>query len=441
MLLLFLHGIAEAAPFSLWPLFTYERHEGRTSIEALGPLFFWERRGEEIQWGIRPLLSRYHKPGHDRWECLYPLGKYERRDGWGKAYLAPLWLTRWEEGGASNTALLTLFWGRTEKGEGYGGFFPFYGVFKERFRRDRTEFFLWPLYSRIEDEGTVTEKFLWPFFQLRKGEERGFCFWPFYCKRERPGDRKGYILWPFYVWRDKETNGELTTMRLYFPFYATIRSPRVESDIYLPPFFHHKRRLRPPSERWETPWPFVIWDQYEEGIFPIYRLRREPNKERRWILWPLFVYEWDRMGDQEVITRRFLLINRHRKTIGPKGAEGEDLNLWPLFSYRKGPQGTVDFYSLQLLPLHDEGLERNLYPLFWIIRYKRSPRGESIFDLLWGLFRVRKNPQETSWRFAFLFEGRAGQEFEELRLLGGLLCLREEKGRGEIRFFQFFKDH
>lgn len=225
-------------------------------------------------------------------------------------------------------------------------------------------------------------------------------------------------------------------MRLYFPFYASVRSPRQRSAIYLPPFFHHKRTVQPPYERWETPWPLVIWDEYEEGLFPIYRLRREPDKKRRYFLWPLYVCEWDRIGDGEMVTRRLFLINRSRELRGPQGVVEKDLNLWPFFSYRRGPEGT-ELYSLQVLPFRHEGLERNLYPLFWIVRYKRFTHGETLFDLLWGLFRLRKGPWGTRWRIAFLLEEASSEGERELRLLGGLLSFVKDRGRLKVRLFRF----
>ena len=431
-----LPAISSGASLSLWPFLMYERQGERVSLEVLGPIFFYRRTGGETLWGVRPLLSRSTQGDYNRWEFLYPLGKYERRGKTYKAYLAPLWISRGEEGGKKNTAILTLYWGRTEGGESYGGLFPLWGGFRERFGRDRIEFRLWPLYTRIEDEGTTVEKFLWPFLQRFRGREEGFCLWPLYCRREE-GEKlkKGYVFWPFYVWKDEAVPGGTLRMRLYFPLYASIRSPQERSDIYLPPFFFHKRRFSPPYERWETPWPFVIWDQYEEGIMPLYRRRKEPNKERRWVLWPLYVYEWDRMGDEEQRVYRFFLINRHRKVLRQGVLHAEDFNLWPLFSWRKGRDRGSTFSSLQPLPFHDEGLERNLYPLFWILRWELGPSGESFFDLLWGLFRYRRSKDGISWNLAFLLRGSRGEDFREICLLGGRLCLRREGGRNKIVLF------
>jgi hypothetical protein len=118
------------------------------------------------------------------------------------------------------------------------------------------------------------------------------------------------------------------------------------------------------------------------------------------------------------------------------GKEALDANLWPLFDYRQGFEGEQSFYIFPLLPLRDDGMQRNIYPLFWVYRYTRSPRGEVLSDFLWGLYRRRASSEFSSLQFAFFLRiVHEGKERFFLSILEGLISYKETREGGKVGFF------
>jgi hypothetical protein len=434
----------------IWPLFSYDTFGEQKEVEVLGPLFLWKEDREGTEWGIRPFVYRTKYPSQEllRWEFFYPLGKYQRKEGDSKVYLVPFSLFKDEvtssapEKRERNSSILTAFWGRTDKGESYGGFFPIAGQFKERFGRDRIVFYLWPLYSRIEDEGEVTWRIPWPLVSLMGGKAKGLYIRPLWGYKKRAGEySKGFILWPIYVYKDEDLDTDRpVSTRIYFPFYATVRSPGSRTDVFIPPLFFHQRVDDPPLEKWAFPWPFFTLVRgegvRETAVFPLFRVRQEEQRKRSYIFWPVYKYEWDIMTAEEETVRRFLLINKYRivKELDT-GKEALGANFWPVFDYRRGFEGEKSFYIFPLLPLHDDGLERNTYPLLWVYRYTRSPRGETLSDLLWGLYRRRHSSEFSSTQFAFLLRlEKKGAENFSFSFLEGLIRYQGTPEGGKVGF-------
>jgi hypothetical protein len=435
----------------VWPLFSYDTFAGNREIEVFGPLFTWKAGEASTEWGVRPLLYRTNDPAQElrRWEVIYPLGKYQVKEGDGKAYLVPFSLFRDEITAFAParreraSSFLTAFWGKTDTGERYGGFFPLAGRLKQRFSRDEITFYLWPLYSRIEDNEEITWRTPWPFFSRFGGAADGWYLWPLWGHKEREGEyKKGFVLWPCYAYvdQDLDTDNPLSK-RFYLPLYATMRSPRGRADLFLPPFFFHQWAYDDSFEKWEFPWPFVTvvngTGVRERQVFPLFRVRDEEQKKRRYVLWPLYKYEWDLMGNEVETVRRFLLINKYRVVKDEQvGTEAVDANLWPLFDYRRGGNGEVRFSVFSLLPLHDEGLERTLYPLVRVYRYNRTAQGETLADFLWGLYRRRTAPEFSSTQFAFLLRiEHKGAEYVSLSFLEGLVRYQRTPEGGKLGFF------
>jgi hypothetical protein len=435
----------------IWPLFSYDTSGGQKEVEVLGPLFTWREAKEGTEWGLRPLVYRTDYPTQElrRWEFLYPLGKYQLKEGDSKFYLVPFSLSRDEVTSSApvrrerNSSIVTAFWGRTDKDESYGGFFPIAGQFKKRFSRDRIVFYLWPLYSRIEDEGEITWRIPWPVVSLMGGKAKGLYIWPLWGHKVRADEySKGFVLWPFYGYVDQDLNTDKpVSTRFYLPFYATVRSPGARADTFIPPLFFHQRVDDPTFEKWEFPWPFFTLVRgegvRETQVFPLFRTREEEQKERVYYLWPLYKYEWDLMTSEEETVRRFLLINKYRivKELDT-GKEALDTNLWPLFDYRRGFEGEKSFYIFPLLPYHDDALERNTYPLLWVYRYIRSPEGEILSDFLWGLYRRRQSAEFSSTQFAFLLRlEHEGKERFSLSILEGLIRYQGTPEGGKVGFF------
>lgn len=422
-------GTLEARDFTLWPIFSYEEWEGRREVRALGPFFFWEEGEGRVSWGVRPVVSRSSHGPSWRWEILYPLGRMEKGADGTRGYFFPLYGKR-DRGFSS---FFTLYWGRDREGRPYWGLFPFFGTMRDALGRDRVDFFLWPLWSRTEEGGSVTTKVLWPLLKVYEGEVAGWDLFPLCGKRKGGGREEGFFLWPLYVWQDRVGPEGPYRFRLYFPLYGEIEAPRASSHFVLPPFFH-LRRYRDGGRVWEV-WPFIRFGPHERKAFPLFWEREEEGSRSLWFFWPLYGSRRDRVGGGEVRRERYLLLSGREEVVRGGQRVSSRFTLWPLFSSEKG-EGWETFSLPYPVPLRDEGLERNLYPLFTLVKYERTPQGAQ-WDFLWGLIRERKGADKGFFRVAFLLE-RSWGEVQEVKFLMGLISVKKEGGRWKVRLLDLF---
>jgi hypothetical protein len=116
--------------------------------------------------------------------------------------------------------------GKTAHNETYGGIFPIYGIYKERFGAKEISFFLWPLYSKVSYDNYTAYNIIWPFIRVAKSTNNqdktygGFKFWPFYGHFKEGEEERKFILWPFYISYDyQDDTGNFVKRRYFFPFY------------------------------------------------------------------------------------------------------------------------------------------------------------------------------------------------------------------------------
>jgi hypothetical protein len=392
---------AEEKVFSLnlWPLFTYrsDSEGARSKLRILGPLIYRRKGAEEGEFALRPLFYWIKNGREDSLsiEYLYPLGKFKREDGYTRNYIVPFHSAmdekRWERG-ESHFSLFLYFQGQAEGGERYWGVFPLYGHLVDRFGRDRIRFYLWPIYSDTNDEGTYTWTFLWPILsRTRGGGKNAFRVWPLWGYREEEKiSRTDFILWPFFTKRvgDLDTNDPEREYFL-FPLYRGVRSKTAWQVTILWPFFRHAVDERYGYKRWDAPWPFISFSRAVKMrrvmVFPLYHSKERPGDRTQWILWPLYQCWDDQIGNQREVLRRYLLVNRIKTVFNDKGeVTSKQVSIWPLFRYsREGDE--VKLYLLNLIPLRYEGFERNWAPLYTVFRYERNAWRKK-WDILWGLY-------------------------------------------------------
>jgi len=444
---------AEERPFPLnfWPLFQYfsDPTEGTKEIEGLGPFFTWKKDPHRRQWGIRPLLywTGDEKESFSRLEVVYPLGKYQVREGDKKGYFVLISLFREESFDGKKKwdfQFFPFFIGKTEEGEDYFGLFPIYGFLLNRYGKEEIRFYLWPLYSRSTSEGVHTTNLFWPFFSFIDGEKKkGYRFWPIYGHRETFGISKSeFFLWPVFL---KQTMGMDTDdpveERLIFPFYLSKESKHFESKTILWPFFSHARDRLTGFEQWDLPWPVFQSLKGEElyGIkfFPFYGYKeKEGDLKRIFVLYPIYQLEEDQMKETEERTHRILLLIRIRSGEDRQGVQKESsLRIWPFFDYEREPTGHTTFSFLYLFPFKDEGFERNLFPLFRIFRWEKDPQKGKSTDVLWGFYKRTEKEELDFWEVAHLIGVKRGEGWKTVSVLKGLFYYKRDGENVDLRLF------
>jgi len=436
--------------FNFWPFFHYlsDTKEGDSEIEGLGPFFYWKKDADQKEWGLRPLFywTEAETDSLTRLEFLYPFGKYEEKGGEAKGYLFPLSNYRKQEFYGKKKwdfQFFPFFMGETEKGEDYFGLFPIFGTLLDRYGKDEIRFFLWPLYGKSTRDGDWTTDVLWPFFSFTGGEKKkGFRFWPFYGQKEEFGvSSSEFVLWPIYFNKIKNLDTEDPIKEwAIFPFYISKESNYFESETYLWPLFTHAKEERTGFEQWDILWPLFRTlkgeNLYGIRIFILYGYKvREGESKRGYVLYPLFRYWEDRIGD----TRQrayFIFFSRIEGTEDQQGIKEErSLGIWPLFDYERKKGGHEAFSTFYLLPFKDEGLERNIFPLFRFYRWGKDPQGNISSSLFWGLYRRIRKEGLDYWEVAHLIGVKKEPERKTLSLFKGLFRYKKEGETSEIRLF------
>jgi len=425
---------------NLAPLVVYEE-EPRTEstrLELFGPLFRWERAGAEMGFTLAPLWD--WRQGPDRREAyfLYPLGRYLQTEAATRFNLAP-WGTVREElpAGAQAFQFFPVFWGRTAAGEPYGGVFPLYGVFKERFGREEIRFVLWPLFSTSRGEGSRHYKVLWPFFSYSTGREEAFTVWPFYGRIIKAGEyEKYYALWPFIHRQRLNLDTDTPrTLEAYLPFYLEDAKPGRRLVGYGYPFFSHYTQEEGHYEQWDTPWPLVVRGEGENfrvrAYRPFYYRREKGTEQETHILWPLYAHLREEEAGSLEIFRRYLALSMYHLRVQASGDWEEKHRMWPLFYYTGAP-GVRQAHLPEVLPLDDPGWARLFGP--WVYLWSREESGGCVRGrALWGLYRWEAGPEYSLWELGFLASRHATATSSTFRLLSGLVTLERQGSNRRLR--------
>lgn len=423
------------ADIYLSPLFNYQSGKETKKVDALGPFFSYYHTPEKRGWAIRPLISYQRAPGKTSWHFLYPIIRYEKKNG-EKRYFVPFFI---KKPGKNYTEIFPFFWGKTKQGEKYGGFFPIYGRFREQFNRDEITFVLWPIYTYSRKDKEKTYRIIWPLFTYRTGGRRkAIKFFPFYGKDERKGEfSKRYYLWPiiFNQYTDLDTSEPKHYFSI-FPFYISQKSPSSRDLTILWPFFHFYRR--DDYRSWDAPWPIFGKSKgpnhKELRILPFYSYKKTKNIKSFYILYPLYKHELDTNTEEKIVTDYYVFFNRYERRYNKEGELTLKLfKFWPIFYYRS-QAGEVKSYFPAILPIEHEGFERNIAPLLRIY-YHESGLGYEYTNLLWGTYRYKRTEELESRHFSFLLGIEKRPNYKKVSLLAGIFqYIREEKSR----YFKIF---
>jgi hypothetical protein len=229
--------------------------------------------------------------------------------------------------------------------------------------------------------------------------------------------------------------------RMIFPFYISKASKHFRSQTFLWPFFSHARDRLTGFEQWDLPWPFFQSlkgeNLYGIKFFPFYGYKEKEGELRRiFVLYPLYQLEEDQMRDVQEKTHRILLLSRIRTGEDRQGIKQENsLRFWPFLNYEREEIGHEKFYFFYLFPFIDDGFERNLFPLFRIFRWEKSPRGGRLTNLFWGFYKRIEKEGLDFWEVAHLIGVKKGKGWKTVSLLKGLFYYRTDGETTDLRLF------
>ncbi len=436
---------------------------GETTLEALGPLVYYESSPHRRRFGLRPLVfwSRDQGARRKSFYFLYPFSVWRSRPReWtfqAFFYLLSFKTTLKPSGYKERefTLFPFIFARRAERpGGSFFALFPLAGVIRNKFHRDEITFAAFPLYLRTRSGEEVNTHLFWPVLGFfTGGGQSGFRVWPLFGYRKRVGGLKPYeesfILWPIHVRRRMTFYGEEIRTFSLLPLYSTVSARGRRVTTYLWPFFNHAVDTGRGWERWDAPWPLFSVARSSPGfprndkfrLFPLYSLAHRREDREGFVLWPLYRFSERHYADYESIDRSVLLFlysDTLERPLLEGGRSGRRVVFWPLLSYARSADGSRTVHALA--PLEPflgrvEGLAHTVAPLWRIFSWRATPDGASETSILWDVVRLR------NLRRGFTFDLQAVLPLLSVRnlpddkgvsILGGALGLHSRRGRVEL---------
>lgn len=445
------------------PFYTHEADDSErwSETDVIWPFIQWRSEDigterEEFKIRILPLFQfkRQTSPDLTPWRMtLFPLFYAGRTGPSPDQYyriLFPFW---WE---ANNSRVyFPIFW-TSERS--FRALFPLWGYFEDLWGRDEFRFILWPLWIRSHRGEAVTHSLIWPFFgHTSGGGESGWRAWPLFGWRtvEERGTR-GFFLWPIGHFR-RETLPDGRPNNLFFIFPTRFKWDIGDNHLNVHwPFWGTYKT--PGHESWSIAWPLymhtinhrhswvedrVLWflfrrrvgdDERAFDIMPLYGHREWPNREVRYVLFPIFTeYHRDGVepeGDNPGRRGRRLnallpLFVRTSSWLGenPRVARRSFTWVFPLFLQREREDGTERIDWLwPLLMTQTRGYDHSWGAFFRIIESGETNDGASWLRLMWHLYVRSEDAEgrvESDYNGLLIHRHRDG-DARRLRLLGGV---------------------
>ncbi len=341
--------------------------------------------------GIPPFYFRTTVPGlYDRVDFIYPFGCREESNFSSKLRFTPFFESRWSKippfDGFSRC--LTLYQGRSDLGQPYWGFFPFYGTTYRRNGADMTRFVLFPLYYESHDDDAATIRLLWPIITYARSPGRTATkVWPLFGMDSIRQDHysSSFVLWPFF----QKVDRYLGTPEAYsyratpFPLYVRQDTPFSTSVDLLWPlitYYHH----HPSGHQRYSFRPLFTYGSgggvEELSILFVYSSKKDRRK-------PIAQEKADgyvSVGDDEVFTeRKFLLLSSIQKRYRKGNLVFAKYKFWPFAEYSwdlgKGSHLRVP----ELTGLKSDFWDLNLGRLYRLVDFKDTPITREL-SLLFG---------------------------------------------------------
>ncbi len=437
---------------NLGPLFYMEKDEetGEKKVDALGPFVSYEKKADETGYGFRPIFYSFRDDRKDRtsFDFLYPLSTYRTFEGDTKfqalAYIFHYKSDLQENGYREREYTLFPFvFARhaEDPDRSFFAVFPVYGNMKNKYGKDRITFFLFPLFLQTENYGVKNSNFIWPFIGYYSGNgASGGRLWPVYGQKT-VGDslRDEFALWPIYMKSDREFYGAQINSLAILPFYYGLDMPGRKQRTYGWPFFTYIDNTNRNFKRYDMPWPFVTFsrgDVNTNRIFPLFSVKKEEDSESGYALWPLYSWRSHKLDDYEIKKRAiayFLYKDVQNIPRVEGGRDSRAINLWPLFTYRRLPDGTAYFNFISPLEtfLQDNApRERNWRPLWTLFRWDKDEEGNHVSSFLWNTFRTestKKGVKVDLRPIIPVISYENTDEKDKFHILGGLFGYSKDK--------------
>ncbi|MDR0901632.1 MAG: hypothetical protein LBM92_02555 [Opitutaceae bacterium] len=432
------------------PLGPFRRDDGAVSAAGLRPLYM-EKRGPDGG------LTHAH--------FLYPFFNYTAKENGGYAWsvfglinhdCAPAIRPAGEGRADSQFDVWPVYFSSQVAGspeKSYRAVFPIYGSVHSRLLSDRITWLLWPLYARFETNDLVTTTVLWPFFRATGGgDNHGFAFWPFFGWKEKGNAlRERYLLWPLIFRSERNLQEPRPSVKTAFlPFYYGETGPATTNRNYM--LFFGKTHTTAPHKYDETRyfWPLLVQGRGERlrvnRWAPFYTHSKTPEREKTWVMWPLWKHTFWGDGQFAFERRQFALFLYHstwqQGFDNPSPRPSNKTSVWPLYTSWSDGAGRRQIQALSpfevFLP-KSEPARLVWSPLFALYRYEQAAPGAFRHALLWNFVTYRREPDAREFHLGPLYSAHSGAGYKRHALLNGVAGLDRRPDRGWRPFLFKFR--
>lgn len=400
---------------------------------------------------IRPAIARYESPEKTSNYFLYPLGTSHNEPN-HLYWTAPMGLFNYD----------TFY--NHRKVYRQGNFFPFYffrsgfgtsndyaaiwplgGTVRNFLGKEEARWFLWPLWVKTKNSGTINYWYPWPFINYRCGTSHGLAIYPLggHFFQKNVYDER-YFLWPLGY---RYINFERQELKKGFlPFYAYERSPNVRDLSIIWPIWGHRKENKPAYEEHRILWPLWVKGhgdiRYVNRWAPFYT--HSENKKRHykktWYLWPFIKEQYWHENDIHIHQEQFLyFIFWHQEQKSDKNPKflAKKIHFWPIYSYWDNGQGHEQMQMLSPFEVFfpNNAMVRDIYtPLFALYRYDEN-NGVVRQDFLFRLFQEERNGNDVHLHCNFLLDYKNAESEKRFSLLNGLFEYKKISGEKTFKLF------
>lgn len=345
-----------------------------------------------------------------------------------------------------------LIWGNDPKEGRYFTAFPFGGITKGIFGKEKIIFILPPVYFRSEYKGWVSTNYLFPFIQTNRGNKHGgWRVWPFYGTYQIFSDNentqliedRNFFMWPFWITQNRYyENAIIGKSFVSFPFYASYESSSKVQKMVMWPIYN---KISFPKEKgylYSILWPIFKYGngpnakRYE--IFPLYGYKQNEDHVRQFFAWPFIRFEKDSDKKERRSNFWFLPFFWTSHSINKTDfTEKRKVKIWPVFQYDRNNANEKKIEIFSPFWFNDSkkgGFENNYADFFRIFHtnYKKDEWYSTKF--LFNLISLKKDKVSRKIRiFPFIYNYEKAPEKKKVSFLGGLV---EYSRKGEAKQFK-----
>ncbi|WP_438481063.1 hypothetical protein [Oleiharenicola lentus] len=453
---------ARADEDNAWPVFVkHDSPEPQTrSVQYVGPLFFAkETPGKKVH-GFRPFYMETVEADRETDLLFYPFFSWQKRGDTRVFSFFQLVNDRDEknfEGKPTHYFDVWPFYFSRHSGDeryDYKALFPVAGTIKNRFGRDRINFFVFPLYGHTEKDGRHIKHTPWPFVRTIYGNgHKGFELWPLFGHKGREGDyRSQFYLWPLIYKNERKLSEPVPSVSVGFlPFYTRDTAPGYINENFVWPFFGYSDRTEPVKYH-ETRyfWPFLVQAHGDvrnvNRWAPFYTHSVNKGYDKTWYLWPLVRHaEWTDDGITQEKNQFLYFVYwslKQTSATNPNAAPAHKTHLWPLISSWDNGAGRKQAQVLSPFEVFFPTNEpiRQLYtPFFAIYRFDQQAPNHTRHAVLWNLLSWKNTPADKEFHLGPILNVKAADNRQRIALGRGLISLQRPRGERvwRLKLFDF----